>query len=124
MEFKGSNFILFSKSQCCTCIFSSYYQEIKRYLSISFCFLKLCCINASRLLLFCVFIDGDFWGVNTYSTLPLLLWSHRRSRYTVTFHSTNTLSVNQYWVSLVSQDCRQRSLATLCLRVHINKRNF
>lgn len=45
-------------------------HTIKRYLSISFCFLKLCCINASRLLLFCVFIDGDFWGVNTYSTLP------------------------------------------------------
>lgn len=31
MEFKGSNFILFSKSQCCTCIFSSYYQEISFY---------------------------------------------------------------------------------------------
>lgn len=67
MEFKGSNFILFSKSQCCTRIFSSYYQEISFYFNF---FLKLCCINASRLLLFCVFIDGDFWGVNTYSTLP------------------------------------------------------
>lgn len=100
-------------------------HTIKRYLSISFCFLKLCCINASILLLFCVFIDGDFWGVNTYSIpSPLLLWSHRRSRYTACFHSTNTLSVNQYWVSLVTQDCRQRSLATLCLRLDINKRNF
>lgn len=31
MEFEVSNFILFSKSQCCTCIFSSYYQEISFY---------------------------------------------------------------------------------------------
>lgn len=67
MEFKCSNLFYFRKANAVRVYFL---HTIKRYLSISFCFLKLCCINASRLLLFCVFIDGDFWGVNTYSTLP------------------------------------------------------
>lgn len=122
MEFKGSNFILFSKSQCCTCIFSSYYQEISFYFIL---FPQIVLHKRLQTAIVLCFHWRRFLGREyLLYTLPLLLWSHRRSRYTACFHSTNTLSVNQYWVSLVTQDCRQRSLATLCLRVHINKRNF